>query len=105
MSVPSAWLNRLGKYEVSNLYPDDCLRYLPEKVQDLSRSVKLAVKDGILVLGCTIQGNSLLLVLDPINDTVAKICALGRDKGGAVQVVTVNGEEQIQLWGSLYSKP
>jgi CubicO group peptidase (beta-lactamase class C family) len=105
VSVPASWLNRLGKYEVSNLYPDDCLRYLPEKVQDLSGSVELAVKDGILVLGCTIQGNSLLLVLEPINDTVAKICALGRDKGGAVQMMTVNGEEQIQLWGSLYKKP
>jgi len=102
--VPVAWLNRLGKYEVSNLYPDDCLRYLPEKVQDLGRSVELAVKDGMLVLGCTIQGNSLLLVLEPINDTVAKICALGRDKGGAVQIVTVDGEERIQLWGSLYKK-
>jgi CubicO group peptidase (beta-lactamase class C family) len=102
--VPAAWLNRLGKYEVSNLYPDDCLRYLPEKVQDLSGSVELAVKDGILVLGCTIQGNSLLLVLEPSYDTVAKICALGRDKGGAVQVVAVDGEEQIQLWGSLYKK-
>jgi len=105
VSVPTTWLNRLGKYEISNLYPDDCSRYLPKEVQDLSGSVELAVKDGILVLGCTIQGNSLLLVSEPINDTVAKICALGRDKGGAVQVVMVNGEEQIQLWGSLYKKP
>ena len=104
VSLPVAWSSRLGKYEISNLYPDDCLRYLPKEVQDLGRSVKLALKDVILVLGCTIQDNSLLLVLEPINDTVAKICALGRDKGGAVQVVTVNDKEQIQLWGSLYKK-
>ena len=71
----------------------------------MSGSVELAVKDGILVLGCTIQGNPFLLVLEPINDTVAKICALGRDKGGAVQIVVVNGQEQLQIWGSLYKKP
>jgi hypothetical protein len=32
------------------------------------------------------------------------IRGLGGDKGGAVQIVTVDGQEQLQLWGSLYKR-
>jgi len=102
--VSAVWLGRAGKYEISNLYPDDCSRYLPEEVQPVSHSVELAVKDGVLVLGFTIQAKSAWLVLEPISDTVARIRGLGRNRGGAVQVVTVDGEEQIQLWGARYKK-
>ena len=66
--------------------------------------IELAVKDGVLVLGFTIQAKSALLVLEPISDTVARIRGLGKNKGGAVQVVTVAGKEQIQLWGARYKK-
>jgi hypothetical protein len=100
----AAWLGRAGRYGISNLYPDDCSRYLPGEVQPVSHSVELAVKDGVLVLGFTIQAKSALLVLEPISDTVARIRGLGKNKGGAVQVVTVDGEEQIQLWGARYKK-
>jgi CubicO group peptidase (beta-lactamase class C family) len=103
--VPAAWKDRAGKYSISNLYPDDCSRYLPREVQPVSHSIEIAVKDGLLVLGFTLQAKSALLVLDPISDTVARIRGLGRNRGGAVQVLTVNGKERIQIWGGLYAKP
>jgi hypothetical protein len=102
--VPTVWKDRAGKYVISNLYPDDCSRYLPKEVQPISHSIELAVKDGLLLLGFTIQAKSALLVLEPISDTTARIRGLGKNRGGAVQVVTVDGNEQIQLWGGLYEK-
>jgi len=102
--VPAAWLARAGKYEISNLYPDDCSRYLPEEVQPVSHSLELAVKDGVLVLVFTVQAKSALLVLEPISDTAARIRGLARNRGGAVQVVMVDGKERIQLWGGQYKK-
>jgi len=102
--MSAVWLSRAGRYEISNLYPDDCSRYLPKEVQPVSHAVELAVKDGVLALGFTIQDNSALLVLEPISNTVARIRGLGRNRGGAVQLVTVDGKEQIQLWGGLYEK-
>jgi len=102
--VPTLWKDRAGKYVISNLYPDDCSRYLPKEVQPVSRTVELTVKDGVLLLGFTIQAKSAWLVLDPVSDTVARIRGLGRNRGGAVQVVMVDGKEQIRLWGGLYTK-
>jgi len=58
----------------------------------------------MLVIKYPLQGGVIWLVIEPLSDRVALIRGLGNDKGGAVQIVTVDGEEQIQLWGSLYKK-
>ena len=102
--MPAVWRNRLGKYEITNLYPDDCSRFLPEELVMVPDSIDLAERDGMLVIRYPVQGAVLWLVIEPLSDTVALIRGLGSEKGGAVQVVTVDGQEQIQLWGSLYKK-
>jgi len=58
----------------------------------------------MLVIRYPVQGTVIWLVIEPLSDTVALIRGLGSDKGGALQIVMVDGEEQIQLWGSLYKK-
>ena len=58
----------------------------------------------MLVIKYPVQGSTIWLVLEPLSDTVALIRGLGGDKGGAVQIVTVDGQEQLQLWGSLYKR-
>jgi hypothetical protein len=58
----------------------------------------------MLVLEYRVQGKSLLLVLQPLSDTVALIRGVFKNHGGAVQIVMVDGQEHIQLWGSLYAK-
>ena len=98
------WRDRLGKYEISNLDPLDCSRFVPEELHIVSLSIELVERDGMLIIEYTIQGPPGRLVIEPLGDTLGVIRGLGRDKGGAVQVVTVDGEEQIQLWGSLYKK-
>ena len=104
VQTPAAWRNRLGKYEISNLRPDDSARYLPEELHMVASSIELAERDGMLVIKYPLQGGVIWLVIEPLSDRVALIRGLGNDKGGAVQIVTVDGEEQIQLWGSLYKK-
>ncbi|HEY50630.1 MAG TPA: hypothetical protein G4O20_02370 [Dehalococcoidia bacterium] len=44
------------------------------------------------------------LVIEPLTDTLGLIRGLGRNTGGAVQIVMVDGQEHIQLWGALYKK-
>jgi len=102
--LSAAWQDRLGQYEISNLAPEDCTRFVPEEVRNISLSIELAERDGMLVIGYTIQAEPLYLVIEPLSDTLGVIRGLGRSQGGAVQIVTVDGQEQIQLWGSLYKK-
>jgi len=102
--TPAVWSDRLGKYNITNLYPDDCTRFIPEEIGCVSLSIELTERDGMLVLEYTLQGKSPLLVLEPLNDTVALIHGVCKNRGGAVQIVTLDGQEQIQLWGSLYKR-
>ncbi len=104
VKTPAAWRNRLGKYEITNLYPDDCSRFLPKELHLVPSFIDLAERDGMVVIKYPLQATLVWLAIEPVSDTVGLIRGLGNDKGGAVQVVTVNGEEQIQLWGSLYKK-
>jgi CubicO group peptidase (beta-lactamase class C family) len=104
--VPTSavWRNRLGRYEISNLYPGDESMFVPEELSLVPQSIDLAERDGMLVIRYPVQGAVLWLVIEPLSDTVALIRGLGSEKGGAVQVVTVDGKEQVQIWGSLYGK-
>ena len=65
---------------------------------------ELIERDGMLVLEYKVQGKSPLLVLQPLSDTVALIRRVFKNRDGAVQSVMVDGQEHIQLWGSLYAK-
>jgi CubicO group peptidase (beta-lactamase class C family) len=102
--TPTSWHNRLGKYEITNLYPGDSSMFVPEELSLVPDSINLAERDGMLVIKYPVQGSTIWLVLEPLSDTVALIRGLGGDKGGAVQIVTVDEQEQLQLWGSLYKR-
>jgi len=102
--TPAVWSNRLGKYGITNLYPDDCSRFLPEELRLVPDFIDLAERDGMLLIRYPVQGAVIWVVIEPLSDTVALIRGLGSDKGGALQIVMVDGEEQIQLWGILYKK-
>jgi CubicO group peptidase (beta-lactamase class C family) len=104
VSMPTSWHNRLGQYEITNLYPGDSSMFVPEELSMVPDSIDLAERDGILVIEYPLQGGTLWLVLEPFSDTVALIRGLCDGRGGAVQMVTVDGQEQLQLWGSLYKR-
>jgi len=104
VTTPAVWHDRLGEYKIANLNPEDSSGFVPEDLWAVIHSVELAEIDGMLGLGFTLQGMSVWVVIEPFSETVALIRGLGDDKGGAVQIVMVDGQEQIQLWGSLYKK-
>jgi CubicO group peptidase (beta-lactamase class C family) len=104
VTTPAVWHDRLGKYEIANLNPEDSSRFVPEELWAVIHSFELAEKDEMLVLGFVLQGTPVWAVIEPLSETVALIRGLGDEKGGAVQIVTVDEQEQIQLWGSLYKR-
>jgi len=102
VAVPEAWRERLGKYEITNLNPEDCSWFVPEKVRTVNLSIELKEKDGMLLIA--LPRLDTQIVIEPLSDTVGFIRGLGRSLGGAVQIVTLDGQEHIQLWGSLYKR-
>jgi len=104
VTTSAVWHDRLGEYEIANLNPEDSSIFVPEDLKIVIHSVELAEKDGMLVLGFVVQGAPFWVVIEPLSKTVGLIRGLGNEKGGAVQIVTVDGQEQIQLWGSLYKR-
>jgi hypothetical protein len=104
--VPTSavWHNRLGKYELTNLYPGDSYGFLPEELRLIPSSINLVEKDGMLVIKYQVQDITMWVVIEPLSDTVGLIRGLGIGRGGAVQIVMVDGKEQLQLWGCLYKR-
>ena len=105
VAVPEAWRERLGKYEITNLNPEDCSWFVPKKVRTVNLSIELKEKDGMLVIELP-DGwlADFELVIEPLDDSLGLIRGLGRHKGDAVQIVVVDGQEHIQLWGGLYKR-
>ncbi|MHB9097094.1 MAG: serine hydrolase domain-containing protein, partial [Syntrophales bacterium] len=84
--IPAAWSARVGSYTATDwvsLFPGEPLQ--------------LAVQDGMLLMNKTD-------VLAATSDTVAYVRGLGRGKGSAVKVVTVDGHEELQFLGVRYKK-
>jgi CubicO group peptidase (beta-lactamase class C family) len=102
VAVPSVWRERLGKYEITNLNPEDCSWFVPANLRTVSLSIELKEKDEMLLIELPDWG--IQLVIEPLTDTLGLIRGLAQDRGGAVQIVMVDGQEHIQLWGSLYKK-
>ena len=90
-AVPAAWSGRLGTYAATNW---ECYTSPTPLV--------LAVQDGMLVATGGEPGG--LYVLAPLSDTLAYVRGLGRSRGAAVQIVTVEGREELQFLGVRYRK-
>lgn len=78
--IPAAWLAREGEYVAENLHPVDYSRVIPGD-QQASRSLKILVKQGLLLMN---QGGTEL-VLDPAGDDLGFLAGLGRYKGMSVR--------------------
>jgi hypothetical protein len=87
-----AWRQRLGRYEIVNLGDD-----LP-----LLKRIELQEDHGHLVLAMTTadgQTDTARGIVWPVSDAQATLLGVLRDGGEAIQVVTVNGEERLQISG------
>jgi hypothetical protein len=103
--VPKAWHDRLGKYEVTNLPPEDCSWFVPEPLRTVTFSIELEERDGMLIVELFDGiGAGIQLAIEPLTDTLGLIRGLGPGKSQALPIVTFDGEEHIQLWGCLYKR-
>lgn len=94
-TIPDAWVNRQGSYTVTNLNPGS-------ELWPGTNTVALEVgSDNILRLKGTLRGS---ISIKPLTDTFAIVGGIGRNRGESVRVVTVDGEEQIELWGFRYKR-
>ncbi len=94
-AIPVAWAGRVGTYQIVNMDADYLLRSYPgfsERYFD----VTLSIKDGLLLLGT--------LLLAPVSDTLAYKPGLARNLSTAVQIVNVDGEEQLEFGGYRYRR-
>ncbi|MHB8772160.1 MAG: serine hydrolase domain-containing protein [Syntrophales bacterium] len=95
-AIPVAWAGRVGTYALANLAQDDIARTRPDFSEE-ALSINLSINgDGILLMDT--------IVLAPVSHRAAYRPGLARDLGAAVQVVEVDGEEQVQCLGYRYRK-
>ena len=94
-AIPAAWAARVGTYAIVNMDPDYLLRSYPG-FSESDYAVTLRIKDGVLMLGN--------LPLAPVSNTKAYKPGLARNLGNAVQIVNLNGEEQLEFGGYRYRK-
>jgi len=95
VAIPAAWASRVGTYAIVNMDPDYLIRSYPG-YSERDSDVTLSIKDGLLRLGT--------LLLAPVSNTKAYKPGLARNLGTAVQIVNVNGEEQLEFGGYRYRK-
>ncbi|MFH1490298.1 MAG: C45 family autoproteolytic acyltransferase/hydrolase [Pseudomonadota bacterium] len=94
-AISDAWVNRQGAYTATNINPGS-------ELWPGTNTLALEVgSDHILRLKGTLREN---ISIKPLTDTLAIIGGIGRNRGESVRVVTVDGEEQIELWGFRYRK-
>jgi CubicO group peptidase (beta-lactamase class C family) len=97
-SVPQAWMDRLGSYEITNGKPG-FLTFLTD--------VQLKYENDFLMLDVTLSdtGDQLAFPIGPLSDDDAVILGLGqRNRGETISVVEVDGEEQLFYSGYLMKK-
>jgi CubicO group peptidase (beta-lactamase class C family) len=95
--IPEKWRQRSGAYEIVNAGDDAVL------VND----IRLRYEEGFLTVEYTMPlftDQTLSMALEPLSETEAVICGLGRGKGETVGVVTRQGEELIAYSGYLLRK-
>jgi CubicO group peptidase (beta-lactamase class C family) len=89
--VDSAWINRMGQYEVVN--PDPVMDIFSEFTLDRDES-------GIIYMTSDLNSN----VIDPIFEDEAIIIGRGSGTNETIQVVDYQGEEHLKYSGFLYKK-
>jgi CubicO group peptidase (beta-lactamase class C family) len=91
-SIPRAWLNRLGAYEIMNAGDDELF----------FKNIKLRYNSGLLIFDATIlmaKNLKASVALAPVSDTEAVIRGLGSFMGETIRVTTVDGKEKLLFSG------
>jgi hypothetical protein len=98
-TVPEAWMDRLGSYEITNGKPG-FLTFLTD--------VQLKYENDFLMLDVTRAdtGDQLAFPIGPLSDDEAVFLGLGQQRlrGETISVVEVDGEEQLFYSGYLMKK-
>ena len=95
-AIPTAWVERVGKYELLN--PDDGFPLTEPQLQ--IRQGRLCMSYKLPVL----SDQTIQVPLQPVSDTEAIILGLGRTRGETLRAVTVNGAEQLRYSGFIGRK-
>jgi len=95
-AIPTAWVERVGRYELLN--PDDGFPLTEPQLQ--IRQGRLCMSYKLPVL----SDQTIQVPLQPVSDTEAIILGLGRTRGETLRAVTVNGAEQLRYSGFIGRK-
>jgi len=94
-TVPQIWINRSGKYEITNLETE---RFYYEKPS-------LVYNDGLLLFRAKLDKSSYEMLLKPINNYEAINIGLGRNMNETIQVIkNEDGDELLKISGFLLKK-
>ena len=95
--IPEKWRQRTGKYEIINAGDDTIL----------VDNIRLSIEGGSLTAKYTMPlftDQTVSLALEPLSETEAVICGLGRGKGETIRVITREGRELLAYSGYLLQK-
>jgi hypothetical protein len=95
-AIPTAWLERVGKYELLN--PDDGFPLTEPRLQIRQGRLCMSYKLPML------SDQTIQVPLQPVSDTEAIILGLGRTRGETVRAVMANGEERLRYSGFIGRK-
>jgi CubicO group peptidase (beta-lactamase class C family) len=95
-SIPEAWMQRLGEYEVLN--PDDGFPLVEPQLR--LREGRLCMSYRLPVL----SEQTIQVPLQPVSDTEAIILGLGRTRGETLRAVRVDGKERLRYSGYIGRK-
>ena len=95
-AIPTAWVERVGKYELLN--PDDGFPLTDPQLQIRQGRLCMSYKLPML------SDQAIQVPLQPVSDTEAIILGLGRTRGETLRAVTANGEERLRYSGFIGRK-
>lgn len=95
-AIPTAWVERVGRYEVLN--PDDEFPLTEPELQIRQGRLCMSYKLPML------SDQTIQVPLQPVSDTEAIILGLGRTRGETLRAVTVKGEERLRYSGFIGRK-
>ncbi|MGA1795900.1 MAG: serine hydrolase domain-containing protein [bacterium] len=92
VSIPPAWLNRLGPYHITN----------PGDDAELFKEPRLLERDGLLMIEYYIYhmpDTKMTMALDPISEDEAVIHGLGRYMGETIRALRDESGEEVLYYG------
>ncbi len=95
-TIPPAWINRVGRYQLLN--PDEGFPLTEPQLQIRQGRLCMSYKLPLL------SDQTVQVPLQPVSDTEAIILGLGRTRGETLRAVTINGKEGLRYSGFIGRK-